>query len=478
MFFSKERYKNFFIIGLYMVMWLPLASYAQQQDFYGNQAGDEACKNSTYTPDTQVTELVNRIVKVVGFESSYIIRPCPSVQGCLATVDHRGRPYILYEPAYLMRVKGLRFTTAEMPAVGDWRVLHVLAHEVAHHLRSHLTNPNPGKSAVELELEADETAGYLLYMLGAPNLTIARQALLGSDVSVEGSFSHPPQAQRLAAFGKGWQNALERFPRQDVAPAVETRQDVAPAVETVVEPPSPVVIPPPPTEPDAYTDALAGTMVLVTGGSFDMGCTSEQQGCLSDEKPAHSVKLDSYYIGKYELTQAQWRAVMGSNPSHFQGCDECPVENVSWHDIQTFLQRLNARTGQQYRLPTEAEWEFAARGGVKSRGYQFAGSHNLNDVGWYYGNSANKTQPVGRKLPNELGLYDMSGNVWEWCQDWYGDYSAAAQMAPKGASNGTLRIYRGGSWVIDPMLCRVAYRGHVAAGDRDAVVGFRLVRTP
>ena len=232
------------------------------------------------------------------------------------------------------------------------------------------------------------------------------------------------------------------------------------------------------TMAERYVDKLAGTFVLVEGGSFDMGCTSEQQDCRINEKPVHRVTLSSYYIGQYAVTQAQWREVMGDDPPYFLDDDQYPVDEVSWENVQEFLQRLNARTGQQYRLPTEAEWEFAARGGTKSKGYQYAGSNNLEDVAWYYDNSEYVDYPVGQKLPNELGLYDMSGYVWEWCQDWYGDYSSSAQTNPTGPSTGSRRVVRGGSYVSVPAHCRVAYRCCDDPDFRYDIYGFRLARTP
>ena len=215
-------------------------------------------------------------------------------------------------------------------------------------------------------------------------------------------------------------------------------------------------------------------MVRVEGGTFRMGATSEQgsEAC-DNEKPVHSVTLSGYYIGKTEVTQALWKAVMGSNPSKFIG-DNLPVEMVSWDDCQEFIRKLNSMTGQNFRLPTEAEWEFACRGGNNSRGYKYSGSNNLGSVAWYDGNSGNKTHPVGTKAPNELGIYDMSGNVWEWCADWYGDYSSGAQTNPTGPYGGSNRVYRGGSWNYDVGRCRSSNRDFYYPWIRDIILGLRL----
>jgi formylglycine-generating enzyme required for sulfatase activity len=216
-------------------------------------------------------------------------------------------------------------------------------------------------------------------------------------------------------------------------------------------------------------------MVYVEGGTFTMGATSEQgSDAYSDERPTHSVTVSDFYIGKYEVTQAQWRAVMGSNPSYFTG-DNLPVKQVSWDDIQEFITKLNTMTGKTFRLPTEAEWEYAARGGNKSKGYKYSGSNTLDNVAWYTNNSGGKTHPVGQKQPNELGLYDMSGNVWEWCQDWYGSYSSSSQTNPTGPSSGSCRVLRGGSWDRNARRCRVSYRdGRTFPDYRSYDSGFRL----
>ena len=215
-------------------------------------------------------------------------------------------------------------------------------------------------------------------------------------------------------------------------------------------------------------------MVYVSGGTFTMGATSEQgSDAWYYEKPAHSVTLSGYYIGKYEVTQELWKAVMGSNPSKFKG-DNLPVECVSWDDVQEFLRKLNAMTGKRYRLPTEAEWEFAARGGNSSRGYKYSGSNSLGSVAWYGDNSGDRTHSVGTKSPNELGIYDMSGNVWEWCHDWYGSYSSSPQRNPKGPNSGSKRVYRGGDWLNSARNCRVSERSYETPGLRISDFGFRL----
>lgn len=219
-------------------------------------------------------------------------------------------------------------------------------------------------------------------------------------------------------------------------------------------------------------DGVEFKMVFVEGGTFTMGATSEQgKDAYKDEYPTHEVTLSDYYIGETEVTQALWKAVMGSNPSEFKG-DNLPVEQVSYNDVKEFITKLNQKTGKTFRLPTEAEWEYAARGGKKSKGYKYSGSNNIDDVAWYYENSNNKTHPVKTKRPNELGIYDMSGNVWEWCSDNYGAYSSSSQTNPTGPSSGSPRVLRGGSWDGSAGGCRVSIRYCYAPSYRG--LGFRL----
>ncbi|MBR6483299.1 MAG: formylglycine-generating enzyme family protein, partial [Bacteroidaceae bacterium] len=192
-----------------------------------------------------------------------------------------------------------------------------------------------------------------------------------------------------------------------------------------------------------------------------------------DEKPTHQVTLSTYCIGKYEVTQAEWKAVMGTNPSRHKG-DNLPVEGVSWGDCQEFIRKLNELTGKQFRLPTEAEWEYAARGGKRSYGVKYAGGSDIDNVAWHQGNSNSTTHPVGQKRANELGLYDMSGNVMEWCQNWDGSYSSASQTNPQGPATGTARMLRGGSWNDARWYCRLSYRYGRVPDYRNGNYGLRL----
>jgi formylglycine-generating enzyme required for sulfatase activity len=232
-------------------------------------------------------------------------------------------------------------------------------------------------------------------------------------------------------------------------------------------------------------------LVRVEGGTFKMGSANGED----DERPVHEVTVKSFYIGKYEVTRKEWVEVMGNNPSNWKG-DNLPVEQVSWYEAVEFCNKLSVKEGlapayrgsgdsitcdfsaSGYRLPTEAEWEYAAKGGNRDAiYYEYSGSNSVDSVAWYSGNSGNRTHPVGTKQPNSLGIYDMSGNVWEWCWDWYGNYSGGAQSNPRGASSGSSRVGRGGGWDYSASSVRSAYRGSGTPSSRYSSMGFRVARS-
>jgi len=278
-----------------------------------------------------------------------------------------------------------------------------------------------------------------------------------------------PIAQRLFDECEKWlteerQKALELQQQLEEQKAKELQQQQ----EQINEQTPPAATPE--TSGDPVVDAMIQNMVYVEGGSFMMG--NKNDDALKSEKPVHQVIVSDFLIGKYQVTQKEWQAVMHNNPSINKG-DDYPVDNVSWLDVQEFLRRLNRFTGEKYRLPTEAEWEFAARGGNGSKGYQYAGSNDIKEVAWYAGNSDHKTHQVGLKMANELGLYDMSGNLWEWCNDWYGSYREDTVINPQGPSTGSLRILRGGSnGHAGP--CRPVYRYGYGISKKSRTTGFRI----
>ena len=293
------------------------------------------------------------------------------------------------------------------------------------------------------------------FVAGAQNVTVRKPKKQKPATTYVAPKKERASKQRKVQSKKGEADCHSKKAKVDISPTIG-KANYTPNVKTF------------------YANGVPFEMVEVRGGTFRMGATSEQgSDAWGGEKPVHSVTLSSYYIGKTEVTQALWKAVMGSNPSKFIG-DNLPVEMVSWDDCQEFIRELNALTGQNFRLPTEAEWEFACRGGNNSRGYKYSGSNNLGSVAWYDGNSGNKTHPVGTKAPNELGIYDMSGNVWEWCADWYGDYSSGAQTNPTGPYGGSGRVGRGGSWDFNVRICRSSLRIHSDPTDRNINLGLRL----
>jgi len=285
-------------------------------------------------------------------------------------------------------------------------------------------------------------------------------------------------------------SGAEKPETEPKSPAVAAASEPSSTEQAPAEPPVAAPAPPPaagktlpaapPARGETFTDPILGVFVKVKGGTFTMGCQNERdKDCEDEEKPAHQVTLRDYYIGQTEVTQAQWQAVMGDNPSRFNGCGDCPVEQVSWENIQDFLKKLNARGGGQYRLPSESEWEYAARGGLNSKGTLYAGSQYAGNVAWFTDNAGGKTHPVKMKIPNELGLYDMSGNVWEWCADcWHDNYKGHPTDGTAWMSGGCgRRVLRGGSWYDDDRLVRVSvrYSGYPDSWSNDG--GFRLART-
>lgn len=225
---------------------------------------------------------------------------------------------------------------------------------------------------------------------------------------------------------------------------------------------------------------LDSDFVFVQGGSFEMGLpdtSTVEAGWL--EKPRHKVTVKSFYMLKTLVTQALWSSIMDTNPSFHKNCLTCPVENVSWFDAQKFISKLNTLTKKHYRLPTEAEYEYAARGGNKDRGLDYSGSNNINDVGWYTDNSEGQSHPVGEKKTNELGLFDMSGNMWEWCSDWYGlYYKGSPSDNPQGPANGEKKVVRGGTWLSLDEGCTVVSRGALNPAFKNKFTGFRIAWAP
>ena len=248
-----------------------------------------------------------------------------------------------------------------------------------------------------------------------------------------------------------------------------------------------ILNPPEPSGNQTFTvNGVSFEMIAVEGGTFTMGATEEQGSDVDrDESPTHQVTLSSYMIGKTEVTQELWEAVMGKSLSQIASelgnstrgvGSNYPMYYVSWEDCQEFITKLNALTGKTFRLPTEAEWEFAARGGNKSQGFTYSGSNTVDDVAWYFDTSSSTTHPVATKAPNELGIYDMSGSVYEWCNDWYSRsyYTSESQTNPTGPDSGSNRVWRGGSWAGDARACRVSNRSSKDPTYRGNYLGLRL----
>ncbi len=283
-------------------------------------------------------------------------------------------------------------------------------------------------------------------------------------VNIEKSSEYYMPALELLSMARGKVEKAERRQTEEATRQAETQERTTRLKELL----------------PSLLENLKQQMVTVQGGTFTMGCTEEQGSCDDDEKPVRQVQVNSFRIGKYQVTQDLWAAVMGKNPSKFRNCPRCPVENVGWDDTKTFLKKLNALTGERYRLPTDAEWEYAARGGQKSQGSLYVGSDDLDSVAWYDKNSGNRVHQVGQKQPNGLGLYDMSGNVWEWVEDcWNKKYPGPQADGSAWKSRNCARhMLRGGAWTSYPRYLRASNRyWNLSAFLRDDV-GFRLVGTP
>lgn len=285
-----------------------------------------------------------------------------------------------------------------------------------------------------------------------------------------------------ATAGDAFDKATFRTKMQTIAQSLAKKIAITPTTQATPAEPQKPQQPQQLQNPVSYSNGVLTVngvqycMIKVEGGTFTMGATSEQgSDACGAERPTHQVTLSTYYIGRTEVTQALWEAVMGSNPSRFKG-KKLPVENVSYNDCKQFIEKLNVMTGQDFRLPTEAEWEFAARGGNQSHGYKYSGSNHLDDVAWYNENSGSETNTVATKRPNELGIYDMSGNVDEWCSDSYANYTSSPQTNPRGGS-GSQRVRRGGSggWDSDARWCRVSFRTYYYPDNGSSVLGLRLV---
>ena len=356
----------------------------------------------------------------------------------------------------------------------------------------------PGQYLVEARLKGHRTGQQSLELREKENRTVSIPALeqivgslsvecrpIGSEVYVDGKkvgtspniFRSIPIGDRSVEIRKDGYETLKKT----VAIKENEQASLTGTLTAAATPSSSSSSPSSPSSSSSdrkvfTVNGVSFTMVRVDGGTFTMGATDEQGSDAYDsEKPAHEVTLSTFSIGETEVTQALWQAVMGSNPSYFKDNPQNPVEKVSWDDCQEFIKKLNSLTGKSFRLPTEAEWEYAARGGSKSRKTKYSGGSDIGSVAWYDGNSGNKTHPVKGKSPNELGLYDMSGNVWEWCEDYYDSkfYTSSPKSNPKGSSTGSNRVFRGGSWYDYARDCRVSDRAF-SPDNRGIILGLRL----
>ncbi|OWY23184.1 hypothetical protein C7N43_07475 [Sphingobacteriales bacterium UPWRP_1] len=413
---------------------------------------DNLCRSLKFASNSDAESSIDDMLRQIGLKRNFAIMECPGTENCMA-VTIEGIRFIIYDNAFLSKFKTYRFS--EAPLIGgsssttaDWAAISIMAHEVGHHLNGHTLQA--GGSKPDLELEADEFSGFILYKLGA-TLEQAQQAMRSPLISDYGTFTHPPRQQRLNAIATGWNNARNLTAPPDLPPLFDQ-----------------------PNLPE---------MVYIEGGSFNMGYNS----LLSlDEGPVHPVTLDGFYMAKTEVTVDQYRTFCNATsrempfPVSWGWIDNYPIVNVSWDDANAYCVWLSTVTGQKYRLPTEAEWEYAARAGNQSTvlDYPFSGSLFIGEVGWYKDNSLEQPHPVGLKNANRFGLYDMTGNVWEWCSDWYDAayYFSSDAKNPAGPYFGEKKVLRGGSWATPTTDCSVYDRDMGFPGLGLHFTGFRVVK--
>jgi formylglycine-generating enzyme required for sulfatase activity len=415
----------------------------ENAEIYADDASDEA------------TTIVRNIMKMNVLPQNFILKS-GNVKNALASVEGKQR-YILYSTTFLESFK--------RDDNSKWAAYCLMAHEIGHHLSNHdMAETDLAKCRLR-EIQADKFAGGILFRMGAT--LIQAQSGIYNYTEEAGSKTHPPKTARLEAIASGWKQMQETMRQQGFEPPKPTPQTLPKQAEKneFTIPSSQITEKKFDFEPD---------MVFVKGGTFQMG--SKEVGEI-DEKPVHTVTVSDFSIGKYEVTQKQWFDVMGTNPSSFKNCgDDCPVEHVDWDDVQGYLRKLNEKTGKNYRLPTEAEWEYAARGGNKSKGYTYSGDNLIGNVAWYGDNSGRQTQKIGKRKANELGIFDMSGNVEEWCNDYYnpGFYKISPTNNPQGPISEGYRVVRGACFLSSPTACRLADRNKCSPYSQSSIFGFRL----
>lgn len=522
-----------YILPLTFFLCMVGCAKAQNVDFYGKELAKDICNQYGMKDDQAAKDCLDKICDAADIPNNFVLAPCTGIDNCFALYKN-GYSYIVYDINFFNKIKTYGFTEKNLQKnTVDWAALTILAHELGHHMCLHTTNPNLSSiyTPVQIELQADEYAGSVMYKLGA-TLIQAQLAMNSSDVPEEGSLTHPGRKPRLAAIAKGWNKEYKKDMDKNrvgnntnqAPPDIPTSNTVTntPATnKTAVITPNKSVVPPSRVSSNpAVTNRVANNdpapathgdvpgMVFVRGGSFNMGSNDGE----NDERPMHRVTVGSFYMSKYLVTVGEYRKFAqatgygaatvekevktsrfarhkpdpkpvanweydASGNKRGSNDDNEPVIYISWDDCIRYCEWMSGQTGKTYRLPTEAEWEYATRGGGNGGSYAYSGSNDLDEVAWYSGNSANRTQPVGQKKPNELGLYDMIGNVRQWCNDWYDPnyYGSSPTQNPQGATTGVNRVVRGSSWHDASQYCRPSYRISFSSDSRFNYIGFRPV---